>query len=171
MVRDPAEWAAIIKANPLPKKAKERPRPPRLPAFARPRRTPRPSTPGSRTSAKKYDKGEQLKVIGREIYIDYGPSIGESKLILPKKLVTGTARNWNTVLKLRCDAERLTKKKPPQNWKGAATSRKKKHTPHPPSKRYRLYLAKVRAEGLGHMILETIEVGGCRSCVIGCPKT
>jgi uncharacterized protein (DUF1697 family) len=53
-----------------------------------------------KTFREKYDKGEQLKVVGREIFIDYGPSIGESKLILPKKLCTGTARNWNTMLKL-----------------------------------------------------------------------
>jgi uncharacterized protein (DUF1697 family) len=38
--------------------------------------------------------------VGREIYIDYGDSIGQSKLILPKKMATGTARNWNTMLKL-----------------------------------------------------------------------
>ncbi len=38
--------------------------------------------------------------MGREIDIDYGDSIGESKLILPRRMVTGTARNWNTMLKL-----------------------------------------------------------------------
>ncbi|MEQ1610203.1 MAG: hypothetical protein ABL956_14730 [Hyphomonadaceae bacterium] len=42
-----------------------------------------------------------MKVVGREIYIDYGDSIGRSKLILPKKFCMGTARNWNTVLKLQ----------------------------------------------------------------------
>jgi uncharacterized protein (DUF1697 family) len=53
-----------------------------------------------KTFREKHDKGEQLQVVGREIFIDYGPSIGESKLILPKKLCTGTARNWNTMRKL-----------------------------------------------------------------------
>lgn len=48
----------------------------------------------------KHDKGEQLKVVGREIYIDYGPSIGQSKLLIPKKVCTGAGRNWNTMLKL-----------------------------------------------------------------------
>lgn len=99
MIRDPAEWAAIIKANPLPKKAKEDPA--HLVCLVC---KTAPDAKAIDTWLKgfreKYDKGEQLKVIGREIYIDYGPSIGESKLILPKKLVTGTARNWNTVLKL-----------------------------------------------------------------------
>jgi uncharacterized protein (DUF1697 family) len=99
MVRDPAEWAAIIKANPLKKKAKDDPAhlvcvvckaPPDAAALD-----------AYLTSFReKYDKGEKLKVVGREIYIDYGPSIGQSKLLLPKKVCTGTARNWNTVLKL-----------------------------------------------------------------------
>lgn len=34
------------------------------------------------------------------MFIDYGDSIGQSKLIVPKKLFTGTARNWNTTLKI-----------------------------------------------------------------------
>ncbi len=99
MVRDPAEWAAILKANPFPKKAKDdpahlvcvvckdKPDAAALAAYLK-------------TFREKYDKGEQLKVVGREIYIDYGDSIGQSKLILPKKVCTGTARNWNTMLKL-----------------------------------------------------------------------
>ena len=99
MVRDPAEWDAIIKANPLPKKAKEDPA--HLVCLVC---KDKPDTKAIdawlKTFREKYDKGEQLKIVGREIYIDYGPSIGESKLILPKKLCTGTARNWNTVLKL-----------------------------------------------------------------------
>ena len=99
MVRDPAEWAAIIKATPLPKKAKEDPS--HLVCLVC---KDKPDTKAIdtwlKTFREKYDKGEELKLVGREIYIDYGPSIGESKLILPKKLCTGTARNWNTVLKL-----------------------------------------------------------------------
>ncbi len=99
MVRDPDEWAAIIKANPLTKKAKEDPAnlvglvckaPPDMAALD-----------AWLTSFRaKYDKGEEVRAVGREIYIDYGPSIGQSKLVLPKKLCTGTARNWNTMLKL-----------------------------------------------------------------------
>lgn len=99
MVRDPKDLAAILKANPFPKKAKDDP--------AHLITTICKTEPDAKVIAawlkgfrEKYDKGEQLKVIGRAIYIDYGDSIGESKLILPKKLVTGTARNWNTLLKL-----------------------------------------------------------------------
>jgi uncharacterized protein (DUF1697 family) len=99
MVRDPAEWAAIIKANPLKKKAKEDPAhlvcvvcksEPDMAAL----------NAYLKSFREKWDKGEQLQVVGREIYIDYGPSIGQSKLILPKKVCTGTARNWNTMQKL-----------------------------------------------------------------------
>lgn len=99
MVRTPAEWAAILKANPFPKKAKDDPA-----HFVVMVCKDKPDGKAIDTWLKgfreKYDKGEQLKVVGREIYIDYGDSIGQSKLILPKKLVTGTARNWNTMLKL-----------------------------------------------------------------------
>ena len=99
MVRDPAEWAAILKGNPFPKKAtedpahlvcvvcKDKPDAALLTAYLK-------------TFREKYDKGEQLKAVGREVYIDYGDSIGQSKLILPRKVCTGTARNWNTMLKL-----------------------------------------------------------------------
>src|SRR5262245_4331363 len=99
MVRDPTEWAAILKANPFPKKAKEDPA--HLVCVVCKQE---PDTPGINAFLKafreKYDKGEQLRIVGREIYIDYGDSIGQSKLILPKKTCTGTARNWNTMLKL-----------------------------------------------------------------------
>ena len=99
MVRDPAEWDAIIKANPLPKKAKEDPAH-LVCLVCKDKPDAKAIDAWLKTFREKYDKGEQLKIVGREIYIDYGPSIGESKLILPKKLCTGTARNWNTVLKL-----------------------------------------------------------------------
>ena len=99
LVRDPNQWAAILKANPFPKKAKDdpahlvcvvcrgKPDASAIEAYLEKLRA-------------KHDKGEQLSIVGREIYIDYGDSIGLSKLILPKAAATGTARNWNTMLKL-----------------------------------------------------------------------
>lgn len=99
MVRNPDEWAAIIKANPFPKKAKDDPAH-LVCVVCKDRPDAKAIDAWLKDFREKYDKGEQLKVIGREIYIDYGPSIGQSKLLLPKKLVTGAARNWNTVLKL-----------------------------------------------------------------------
>lgn len=100
MVRNPDEWAAIIKANPFPKKAKDDPAH-LVCVVCKDKPDAKAIDAWLKGFREKYDKGEQLKVSGREIYIDYGPSIGQSKLILPKKLVTGTARNWNTVLKLQ----------------------------------------------------------------------
>ena len=104
MVRNPADWAAVIKANPFPKKAKEDPA--HLVCVVC---KDKPDAAGIdaylKTLREKHDKGEQLKIVGREIYIDYGPSIGQSKLILPKKTCTGTARNWNTMLRLQAMLE------------------------------------------------------------------
>ncbi len=100
MVRNPDEWAAIIKANPFPKKAKDDPAH-LVCVVCKNKPDANAVDAWLKGFREKYDRGEQLKVNGREIYIDYGPSIGQSKLVLPKKLVTGTARNWNTVLQLQ----------------------------------------------------------------------
>ena len=47
---------------------------------------------------------EQVAIVGRNAYLVYPDGIGRSKLtitVIEKKLgVRGTARNWNTVLKL-----------------------------------------------------------------------
>ncbi|MEP7211017.1 MAG: DUF1697 domain-containing protein [Alphaproteobacteria bacterium] len=99
MVRSPADWTALIKVNPFPKKAKDDPAH-LVCMVCKDAPDAAPLAAYLKTFREKHDKGEQLKAIGREIYIDYGDSIGESKLILPKKVCTGTARNWNTVLKL-----------------------------------------------------------------------
>ena len=54
---------------------------------------------------KTYTGLEELHIIGQEVYIYYPEGIGRSKLtnvFLEKKLKTmGTARNWNTVLRLQ----------------------------------------------------------------------
>lgn len=99
MLRSPAEWAAILKANPFPKKAKDDPAH-LVCLVCKDKPDAKAIDTWLKTFREKYDSGENPAVVGREIFIDYGPSIGESKLILPKKMVTGTARNWNTMLKL-----------------------------------------------------------------------
>jgi uncharacterized protein (DUF1697 family) len=47
---------------------------------------------------------EEIHVAGRELYIDYRDGLGRSKLtntLIERTLgVAGTARNWNTVLRL-----------------------------------------------------------------------
>lgn len=54
---------------------------------------------------KTYVGPEELFILGQEVYIYYPDGIGRSKLshsLLEKKLKTvGTARNWNTLLKLQ----------------------------------------------------------------------
>jgi len=54
---------------------------------------------------KTYGGPEEIFILGQEVYIYYPDGIGRSKLsnsLLEKKLKTvGTARNWNTVLKLQ----------------------------------------------------------------------
>jgi uncharacterized protein (DUF1697 family) len=99
MVRNPAEWSAILKANPFPKKARDDPA--HLVCVVC---RDKPDTKAIDAYLVKFrenhDRGEQLKIVGREIYIDFGDSIGRSKLILPKNSAIGTARNWNTMLKL-----------------------------------------------------------------------
>jgi uncharacterized protein (DUF1697 family) len=54
---------------------------------------------------KTYSGPEELHIIRQEVYIYYPEGIGQSKLtntFLEKKLKTmGTARNWNTVLRLQ----------------------------------------------------------------------
>lgn len=54
---------------------------------------------------KTYDGPEEIFFIGKEVYIYYTNGIGRSKLshsFIEKKLKTGgTARNWNTILKLQ----------------------------------------------------------------------
>ncbi|MBI1360738.1 MAG: DUF1697 domain-containing protein [Alphaproteobacteria bacterium] len=99
MVRDPGEWKAILEANPFPEKASRDPA--HLVCMVC-KETPDAAVIATylKSFRQKHDKGEQLKIVGREIFIDYGASIGQSKLLLPKKAATGTARNWNTMLKL-----------------------------------------------------------------------
>lgn len=59
-----------------------------------------------------YNGPEEIFILGKEVYIYYPEGIGRSKLtqtLLDKKLKTnGTARNWNTILKLQEVAESLS---------------------------------------------------------------
>jgi uncharacterized protein (DUF1697 family) len=61
--------------------------------------------------AKAYAGPEEIRIEGDTVYITYPSGIGKSKLtnvFLEKQLgVTGTARNWNTVVKLAVIAEAI----------------------------------------------------------------
>ena len=99
MLRTASEWDAIIRRNPFAKSAKDDPSRFVLMALK--------SAPaGAAVKALRADyKGpETFEVTGRDAYVIYPDGQGRSKFtnaLIERKLgVAGTARNWNTVLKL-----------------------------------------------------------------------
>ena len=105
-VRTAAEWQQAIADNPFPKEAKVDPGHTVLMAL-------RDAPPAAAVTALQAAiKGrETVKTKGRHAYFLYPDGIGNSKLtikVIEKKLgTTGTARNWNTVLKLGALTENL----------------------------------------------------------------
>ena len=99
-VRSPEEMDAIVAANPFPEVAKERPS--QLVAIFH--RAPVDPAPLDKLMAG-YDGPERVKPIGRELYIDFPDGQGRSNLYpaMGKARLdpVNTARNWNTVLKIR----------------------------------------------------------------------
>ncbi len=99
LVRSAAAWAALIAANPYPEFARSDP----SHLVAMPLR----DTPGDEAKA-----SLQAAIVGREtfaaigatLYLTYPDGIGRSKLttaVVERRLgVVGTARNWNTVLRI-----------------------------------------------------------------------
>lgn len=105
-VRTAAEWQQVIADNPFPKEAKLDPGHTVLMAL---RDAP---TPAAVKALQDAIKGrEVVKAKGRHAYFVYPDGIGTSKLtikMIEKHLgTTGTARNWNTVLKLGAITETL----------------------------------------------------------------
>jgi len=99
IVRAPAEWKALIKASPYPTFAKETPSKYLVTVFK------------TKPDPERLDEveaiatlGEQMKLVGDALYICFPEGAGKSKLAgasIEKRLgARGTARNWNTVLKL-----------------------------------------------------------------------
>ncbi|HUQ89888.1 MAG TPA: DUF1697 domain-containing protein [Vicinamibacterales bacterium] len=98
-VRSADEWDAIIKANPFPKEAKSDPGHLLLMCL---RAAP---TAAQISALQAAIKGREIvKSRGKQAYFVYPDGVGRSKLtiqVIEKALGTrGTARNWNTVLKL-----------------------------------------------------------------------
>ena len=98
-VRSAEEWKAIIKANPFPKEAKSDPGHLLLMCL---RAAP---TAAQVAALQAAIKGREIvKAKGKQAYFVYPDGVGRSKLtiqVIEKALGTrGTARNWNTVLKL-----------------------------------------------------------------------
>lgn len=88
-VRSASEMAEVAAKNPFPKKA-----PNRTVAIFLARAPARDILESVRGR-----KNEEIRVVGREIYVHYPDGIGKSRLIIPGAK-EGTARNMNTVAKL-----------------------------------------------------------------------
>ena len=106
VVRSAAEWNAIIAENPFPDAAAGDPGRFVLMAMKTP---PKPADVRALQSA--IVGRETLRAIGKSIYMIYPDGQGNSKLtnlVIERKLgIAGTARNWNTVLKLAAAAAAL----------------------------------------------------------------
>ena len=98
-VRSAVEWRAIIDANPFPAEAKSDPGHLLMMCL---RDAPKPAAVKALQAAIK--GREMVRANGKSAYFVYPDGVGHSKLtiqVIEKALGTrGTARNWNTVLKL-----------------------------------------------------------------------
>jgi uncharacterized protein (DUF1697 family) len=99
VVRTAAEWGAIIERNPFLKEAKNDPSHLVLMAMKS-----APTAADVKTLQAAIVGREIVRADGPHLYITYPDGIGRSKLtnaLIEKKLgVSGTGRNWNTVLKI-----------------------------------------------------------------------
>jgi uncharacterized protein (DUF1697 family) len=103
-VRSAVEWKQIIAANPFRGEAKRDPAH-LIVTFLKQA----PQEKAIETLRTSITGPEIISVDGRQVYIVYPSGIGRSRLtnaLVEKKLGTrGTARNWNTILKLDAAAE------------------------------------------------------------------
>jgi len=99
LVRSPREWADVIARNPFPDEAKRDPGHLQV-MFLKTA----PAAPAVEALRAGVTGPEIIRAGERHLYITYPDGMGRSKLtgaLIEKKLgTTGTARNWNTVLKL-----------------------------------------------------------------------
>ena len=98
MARSPAEWRAIVDANPLTEEATRAPA--KLVLLVLKSAPTKAAIAAYEAGRKKRDTPETVVIRGREAYAFYPDGIGRSKLDL-SALGAGTARNWNTMIKLR----------------------------------------------------------------------
>jgi uncharacterized protein (DUF1697 family) len=105
-IRTAGEWRTIVERNPFRREAERDPRH-LVVMFLKAA----PKAGDIKTAQDAIVGRETLRADGRQIYIVYPEGIGRSRLtnvLLEKKLgVRGTARNWNTVLKLATLADEL----------------------------------------------------------------
>ena len=104
LVRTAQEWRAIIAGNPFPDEAQSDPGHLVVMCLKT-----APAKAAVQDLAAAIRGRELIRAVGRELYLVYPAGIGLSKLtgaLIERKLNTrGTARNWNTVLKLAALAE------------------------------------------------------------------
>ncbi len=103
IVRTAAEWSAAIAANPFATEAAADPGHLLLMTLKTP------PAPGALSALRAAIKGpERVELDGRHAWLVYPDGIGDSRLtnvVIERCLgVRGTARNWNTVLKLQASA-------------------------------------------------------------------
>jgi uncharacterized protein (DUF1697 family) len=102
-VRTAAEWRAIVDANPFPVEAAKDPGHLLVTCFKTP------LTKASVDALRAAIAGpERLEADRRQLYMVYPDGVGTSKaaVLAGRMLPRGTARNWNTVLKLAAAAEK-----------------------------------------------------------------
>ncbi len=99
VVRSAADWATLVAANPFPDEARNDPA--HLVVLCCKRA---PTAAALASLAAAIAGREQVRAAGADVYITYPDGIGDSRLTnatIEKHLATpGTARNWNTVVKL-----------------------------------------------------------------------
>jgi uncharacterized protein (DUF1697 family) len=105
-VRSAGEWDKIVAQNPYPGPARDDPSHLVVMTFKSP-----PAAKNVAALQAAISGRETVTAFGKQAYFVYPDGIGTSKLtnaIIERKLgVTGTARNWNTVLKLAAAAAAL----------------------------------------------------------------
>jgi uncharacterized protein (DUF1697 family) len=98
-VRNATEWESIIADNPFPKEAKLDPGHLIVMLLKQP-----PESSAVKSLQAAIKGPEVVRASGKQLYITYPAGVGRSKLtntLIEKTLGTrGTARNWNTVIKL-----------------------------------------------------------------------
>ena len=97
-VRDASEWAAVIAANPFGAEAKADPGHLLVTFYREPPDQAKVALLQSSIAGR-----ERVAVDGRHLYMTFPDGVGNSKatILVDRTLgVKGTARNWNTVLKL-----------------------------------------------------------------------
>ena len=107
MVRDAAQWKRIVAGNPFPEDAAEHPS--KLLAVVL---KAKPTAEGARAFEAAIVAPEKAKVVGDVAWAVFADARSLGKMLAPAAMkrtlgASGTARNWNTVLKIRDAVETL----------------------------------------------------------------